>query len=228
MHDFNILIWLGQKLSILSWVNVSTVHIASAGFVAVLLIILSIVANRKLRHIDKFVVPPRKFSIAGLFDVITEGILKLMEGVMGERAVKFLPVIGSVFIYIFVCNLLSLVPGFLPPTDNINTNLPCALTVFVYYHVMGIKEQGLKGYLKHFAGPIIWLAPLMFSLKAYFVVGSFVWQHYGRSYGAWNFFQFDPVCCASYFYVPWIICCIYPGICIFTFIDCLYNIGNRA
>ena len=165
MHDFNILIWLGQKLSILSWVNVSTVHIASAGFVAVLLIILSIVANRKLRHIDKFVVPPRKFSIAGLFDVITEGILKLMEGVMGERAVKFLPVIGSVFIYIFVCNLLSLVPGFLPPTDNINTNLPCALTVFVYYHVMGIKEQGLKGYLKHFAGPIIWLAPLMFSLE---------------------------------------------------------------
>jgi F-type H+-transporting ATPase subunit a len=57
---------------------------------------------------------------------------------------------------------MALIPGFVPPTDNINTNLAMSLTVFVYYHIMGVKAHGLKGYLKHFMGPILWLAPLIF------------------------------------------------------------------
>jgi F-type H+-transporting ATPase subunit a len=53
----------------------------------------------------------------------------------------------------------------LPPTDNINTNIPCAIIVFLYYNFVGIREQGFIKYFKHFAGPIIWLAPLMFSIE---------------------------------------------------------------
>jgi len=60
---------------------------------------------------------------------------------------------------------LGLIPGFLPPTDNINTNLAIALTVFVYYHIMGIKAHGVKNYLKHFMGPILWLGPLMIVIE---------------------------------------------------------------
>lgn len=165
MHDFNLLIWLGEHINGLGWVNGSTIHIASAGFVAIFLIILSMAAYFQLKDAEKYIVPTKNFSLASFFDLAGEQLLKLLEGVMGERAIKFLPLIGSIFIYIFFCNLLSLIPGFLPPTDNINTNLPVALTVFIYYHVMGVKEHGIKGYMKHFAGPIIFLAPLMFVIE---------------------------------------------------------------
>jgi F-type H+-transporting ATPase subunit a len=57
------------------------------------------------------------------------------------------------------------VPGFYPPTENINTNLACALVVFVYYNYHGIKEQGIKKYLQHMAGPVIWLMPLIFCIE---------------------------------------------------------------
>jgi F-type H+-transporting ATPase subunit a len=50
---------------------------------------------------------------------------------------------------------VGLIPGVLPPTDNINTNLAIAVTVFIYYNAMGIKSHGLGGYLKHFLGPIL-------------------------------------------------------------------------
>ncbi len=163
--DFNLLIWLGEKLGLSNLVNESTIHIVSAAFIAVVLIILAVIIKIRLRDPEKFVIPSEKFNLIGVFDIIVEWVLGLMEGVMGERAIKFLPLVGSVFLYIFFCNLLSLIPGFLPPTDNINTNLPVAVTVFVYYHAVGVKEHGVKGYLKHFAGPIIWLAPLMFSLE---------------------------------------------------------------
>lgn len=165
MHEFNFFIWLGKQVTWLSWVNESTVHIVSALFVLLVILVLALIAFKSLKNTEEHIVPSSKFSIAGMFDVASEGLLKLMEGVMGDKALKFLPLIGTIFIYIFVCNLLSLLPGFIPPTDNINTNIPCALIVFFYYHFMGIREHGFKKYFKHFAGPIIWLAPLLFSIE---------------------------------------------------------------
>ena len=67
---------------------------------------------------------------------------------------------GALFIYILFSNLLGLIPGFLPPTDNLNTNVACALTVFIFYNYQGFKAHGFA-YLKHFMGPIWWLAPIM-------------------------------------------------------------------
>jgi F-type H+-transporting ATPase subunit a len=57
-----------------------------------------------------------------------------------------------------------LIPGFYPPTANLNTNAALALTVFFMTHVVGIKKHGLA-YLKHFMGPILWLAPLIFIIE---------------------------------------------------------------
>lgn len=166
MHaDFNLLIWLGEHVKWLSWITPSTIHIASAALVAITLIVLGAIAHQKLKKTEKRLIPSTRLTIAGIFDAAGEAILKFIEGVMGDRAMKFLPLIGTLFLYIFFCNLLSLIPGFLPPTDNINTNLPCALTVFFYYHAVGIKEHGLFKYLKHMTGPIIWLAPLMFAIE---------------------------------------------------------------
>ena len=165
MGEFDLLTMLGEHVPFLSWIGPSTVHIASAGFVSILLLVVGFFVWRKARHIDRYIVPPKGFSIVSLFDGAAEALLGLMEGIMGDRAIKYLPLIGSVFTYVFFCNLLAVIPGFVPPTDNINTNLPIAITVFIYYNVMGIREQGLKEYLKHFAGPIIWLAPLMGAIE---------------------------------------------------------------
>ena len=80
---------------------------------------------------------------------------------MGKsNAHKYFPIVGALFIFIFASNFLGLIPGLLPPTDNLNTTFALGLFVFLYYNYVGLKEGGI-GYLKHFAGPILWLAPLM-------------------------------------------------------------------
>ena len=165
MHETNILIWLGERIRPLSWIDESTVHIASAALAAIILLILAVFAHFSLRKTEKHLIPSSKMTISGIFDVVSEGILKMMEGVMGKGAIRYLPLIGTLFLYIFFCNLFSVIPGLVPPTDNINTNIPCAVIVFFYYNIVGIKEQGLKKYLGHFAGPIIWLAPLLFAIE---------------------------------------------------------------
>jgi F-type H+-transporting ATPase subunit a len=71
---------------------------------------------------------------------------------------------GSLAFFILFSNLLGLVPGFLPPTDNLNTTVACALVVFFATHYYGIKTHGLK-YIKHFMGPVWWLSPLFFIIE---------------------------------------------------------------
>lgn len=159
MHDFT---WFGL---LSDRINHHNIHVFSAAFVLLFIVVATLLVHRKLKNVEARLVPEPKGSLANLFEVSVEKILGLMEGVMGHDAPKYFPLIGTLFIYIFLCNCLALIPGFVPPTDNINTNLACALTVFVYYHVMGIKVHGVKGYLRHFMGPIIWLGPLMFVIE---------------------------------------------------------------
>ena len=114
---------------------------------------------------DGGLVPPPKFGLRNLFETLADTIFNLMASVMGEKeARKYLPLIGTLFFFILFSNLLGLIPGFLPPTDTLKTNLALSLLVFVLTHVFGFREHGLK-YLKHFMGPIWWLAPLMIPIE---------------------------------------------------------------
>jgi F-type H+-transporting ATPase subunit a len=111
------------------------------------------------------IVPPRKFTLRNLFEMFTDAVLGIAEGVMGEKnARRFLPLIGTLAFFIFFSNALALLPGFIPPTSTLKTNVALALTVFVLTHAMGVKEHGLA-YFKHFLGPVIWLAPLMLPIE---------------------------------------------------------------
>jgi F-type H+-transporting ATPase subunit a len=87
-----------------------------------------------------------------------------------ENAKKYFPLLGASFFFILFANFLGIIPGFLPPTGNFNVPVACALVIFVMYNFYGFKENGL-GYLKHFAGPVIFLAPLMFVIE---VISHFV------------------------------------------------------
>lgn len=111
------------------------------------------------------IVPPATFNLRNMFELLCDGILSLMTGVMGEKnAKKFFPLIGSLALFILFNNLAALIPGFVPGTDTLKTNLALALLVFVLSHYYGLKEHGLA-YLKHFAGPIWWLSPLMLPIE---------------------------------------------------------------
>lgn len=159
MHDFT---WFGL---ISDQITHHNIHIFTSGMVVLFLVVASFLAHRRLKKTEERMVPEERTTLTNLFEVAVENILGLMEGVMGKGAERYLPLIGTLFIYIFLCNCVALLPGFVPPTDNINTNFACAITVFVYYHFVGIRTHGIRNYLRHFAGPILWLAPLMFVIE---------------------------------------------------------------
>lgn len=153
--------WLGYLFK----ADFHYIHVYHAAFTALLLLILGLLAYRKLRHTERALVPSSKLGIASLLEVSSESILGLMEGIIGPQAKKYFPLIGALFIFIFINNMMGVVPGFLPPTGNVNTTLACGVVVFCYFNYVGIKEQGVINYFKHFAGPVIFLAPLMLVIE---------------------------------------------------------------
>jgi F-type H+-transporting ATPase subunit a len=93
------------------------------------------------------------------------GIRNLLLDNVGPHGVKYFPVIATFGVLILVSNLMGLVPGLLPPTAATSVTFALGITSFVYYNYIGIKENGLFGHLRHFAGPVIWLAFLMFPIE---------------------------------------------------------------
>jgi F-type H+-transporting ATPase subunit a len=104
-------------------------------------------------------------SFRNFFEIVAESLYKLTEQVIGHHdAPIYFPIIGSLFVFIFGANILGLIPGFLPPTENLNTTMALGIFVFVYYNIAGFKAHGAS-YLKHFLGPVIYLAPLMLIIE---------------------------------------------------------------
>ena len=112
----------------------------------------------------------RRLSIVpGKLQNMLEYIIEFFEGqlteIIGPGGKKYLPVVGTVGLFIFFCNVLGLIPGLMSPTSKLNVTIGCALTVFFYYHYQGVKAQGVLKYLKHFMGPIPAMAPLMVPIE---------------------------------------------------------------
>jgi F-type H+-transporting ATPase subunit a len=139
-------------------------QVISAIFVGIFLITISIILRIKLGLSKDRLIPNERVSIQNIFEVLTETLIGLMRDIIGPHSERFFPLIGTLTLFIFFSNVLGLIPGFLPPTNNLNTTLACALAVFFYYNYWGFKEHGMK-YIKHFLGPIWWLSPLMFPIE---------------------------------------------------------------
>lgn len=99
-----------------------------------------------------------------LMEVVISGIEEFMVETIGEEGRWLLPLAATVFLYIFVGNLIGIIPGFFPPTANLNTTASCALVVVIFTHVIGIKYHG-AAYIKHFLGPVWWMSPLIFIIE---------------------------------------------------------------
>jgi F-type H+-transporting ATPase subunit a len=78
---------------------------------------------------------------------------------------KYAPFFGALFVFILFMNLIGIIPGFESPTMTVSVPLGMAVVVFLYYHWMGLREQGLGKYLAHFMGPMLALAPLMIVIE---------------------------------------------------------------
>ena len=94
-----------------------------------------------------------------LLEVVVLGICDQIHEVTRKDPRRFLPFVGTLFLFIAVANLLAVVPGFHPPTGSLSTTTALALSVFVAVPVYGIAQQGLVGYLKHFLQPSVFMLP---------------------------------------------------------------------
>lgn len=99
-----------------------------------------------------------------LLEAVVGGIYDFFHDVLEHETRRFFPLIATIFMYIFLCNVMSLVPLFDSPTNLLNTTLAMAIIVFLYYNYVGIRRHGPR-YIKHFLGPIGWLAPLFFVVE---------------------------------------------------------------
>ncbi|SHJ20921.1 ATP synthase F0 subcomplex A subunit [Malonomonas rubra DSM 5091] len=150
-HPFLFLQWIEQQLHL----HIGE-HVTYTWLVMIILIAVAFFATKAIS-----IVPS---GLQNLMEVVTTGIEGLLEETMGEEGKAYFPLIATFALFILVSNLIALIPGFYPPTANLNTNAALALTVFVMTHVVGFKKHG-GAYLKHFMGPILWLAPLIFVIE---------------------------------------------------------------
>lgn len=141
-------------------------HLFTGVFVFGLLVFLALRYKAALgKSGDDGVIPDRKFNLRTFVDVIGEATLGTMTGMMGEKAAKrFFPLIATMAFFILFSNFIGLVPGFLPPTDALQTTAACAIIVFIATHVYGLQANGM-GHIKHMMGPVWWLAPLMLVIE---------------------------------------------------------------
>ena len=93
------------------------------------------------------------------------GIQDLLDENVGHGARQYLPMVGSISIFILFANAISLIPAFLSPTGHPSVPLACAILTFFYYNYVGLKHHGPFGYAGHFAGPVWWLAWLIFPVE---------------------------------------------------------------
>ena len=131
-------------------------HVIYSWVVMIILIALSALAAKSVTLI------PSKAQ--NVFELLISGMEEFMIEITGEEGRWLFPLIATVFIYIFVANLIGLVPGFMPPTASLNTTLSCALVVVIFTHVIGIKYHG-AAYIKHFMGPVWWMIPIIFPIE---------------------------------------------------------------
>lgn len=106
---------------------------------------------------------PRR-RIQSFVELLYESLYNFVVGIIGPDGKKYVPLVGTVFLYILFMNWIGLVPGFVAPTSNLNVTFTMGITVVLLVQIIAVYETGLKAYLLHLCGEPLWLAPLMFPI----------------------------------------------------------------
>jgi F-type H+-transporting ATPase subunit a len=103
--------------------------------------------------------------LQGGAELLVDGLRKLFLGALGEGGEQHLPLVMSLFVYILICNVMGQVPLLKSATSCTSVTIALGIIVFFYVQYYGIKANGIGGYLKHFVGPVIYLAPLFIVIE---------------------------------------------------------------
>jgi len=109
-------------------------------------------------------------KIQHVFEVIYDFLKNQASEVGIHHPEKYVAFFGTLFIFILSMNLIGIIPWFKSPTMAVSVPAALAVSTWVYYHAMGLKELGPWQYFKHFLGPVMALAPLMFFIE---IIGHF-------------------------------------------------------
>ena len=130
---------------------------------AEILVVLLIIAGALLLRRRLSVENPGKFQ--QIMEVFYEFNQNLVDDVIGHDGRRYAVLIGTLGIFVGVCNLIGIIPTMNTPSASIYVTLGCAVVAFLYYNYHGFRKHGFKGYLKHFAGPVVWMAPGIFAIE---------------------------------------------------------------
>jgi F-type H+-transporting ATPase subunit a len=126
-------------------------------------LLVAFLVSRGLRASDG-VIPEGRVTLRNMLELMLEAMISLARQTIGPEWPRWMPLVGTIGFFILVSNLMGLVPGLTNPTSFIETNLAWACLSFGAFNYAGIRHHGWR-YVKHFLGPVPWLAPLMFPLE---------------------------------------------------------------
>lgn len=141
-------------------------HVVTFIFVGLLLVVAGVIYRMKISSITNPVIPDKGFTFRNVIEAYGKFIYTQCNAVLGEKdAPVYFKFVATIFILIFGSNLIGLIPGFLPPTEHLSTTLALGCFSFIYFNAKGCKELGTINYLKHFMGPLWYMAVLIFPIE---------------------------------------------------------------
>jgi F-type H+-transporting ATPase subunit a len=159
--------WFGPAVSaLLAAMGIHTSHPNAPfrdGFSMELLVVIGLIAFFLLVRMTLSVEKPNPAQ--QIAEMIHEFTGSNGEQIIGPGYERFQAFVTCILLFVVLNNLIGLIPGIETPTAAPYIPLGIAVPTFVYYHWFGFKEQGFVGYMKHFAGPIWWIAPLLFPIE---------------------------------------------------------------
>src|SRR5262245_13286671 len=139
--------------------------LVASAIIAGLLLLVALAVRSRLVRSDGAVVPDESLTLRTFVEVFLDYFYTLAKDVMdAKRAKKYFPLIATSACFVFCANVMAMLPGFPIATTSLSITLGSALVVFILFNIYGLKENGL-GYLKHLAGPVWYLAPLIFVIE---------------------------------------------------------------
>jgi len=142
-------------------------HVAASVIVTVLLVVFGLKVRSSLTNVEAALLPEDGLTARNIAEAFVEAIAGIAKSAVPDHPERYVPLLAAFFVFILVSNVLGLVPGFAPPTSTFNITFALGCVSFGAYHAYGVKAQGLVGYLKHFLGPVLFLAPLMVVIEMF-------------------------------------------------------------
>jgi F-type H+-transporting ATPase subunit a len=141
-------------------------HSISLFVATIVFLVLGIAYRSKLSNVQNTVIPDSGISLRNIIEFLGQMIMNSARSVMGEESAKrYYSYIIFVFTFILITNVMGLIPGSSTPNENLNTTLALGLFTFIYFNIQGIRAVGFINYMKHFMGPLLPLAPLIFCIE---------------------------------------------------------------